>query len=166
MSGLVDRAAVPGAVSPSTPTGPEATKGTTLITATSRRAPLPRILAVSAVLAGVLALTAPAVGTESPATVPALQAVTARTRPSDTRVLSEERHAWARRMSAARRELIALRAAVRDVPSIWDSVRDRMQLLEWVSTGDVPVEGLEPRWTDADRAGPHGSAGGDHEPAR
>lgn len=114
-----------------------------MTTMTSHRSAL-RMLTPLAVLLGVLGFTAPAVATESPATVPAMPAVIAPTEPSDPPVFSEERHAWARHMSAARRELLVLRAAVRDVPSIRDSVRDRMQLLEWVSAGHVPVEGLGP----------------------
>lgn len=115
-----------------------------MTTMTSHRSAALRMLTPGAVLLGVLAFTAPAVATEFPATVPAMAAVTAPAEPSDPPVFSEERHAWATRMSAARRELLALRAAVRDVPSIRDSVRDRMRLLEWASAGHVPVEGLGP----------------------
>lgn len=47
-------------------------------------------------------------------------------------------------LGAARRELVGLQAAVRDVPTIGAVVRDRMTLLRLVGSGQVPVAALQP----------------------
>lgn len=106
----------------------------TATTSTAPRRPLPwKLAAAGAALAAMLIAV---IVTRTPQPVapvaPALQPA------SQAQVDS------AAAFAAARHELVALRAAVRDVPAIDAAMRDRMTVLGLVGSGRVPVAALQP----------------------
>lgn len=59
-------------------------------------------------------------------------------------VLSQAQAETVERLTAARSELAALRAAVRDNPSVSDALRERTTLLQLVADGQIPAAALPP----------------------
>jgi hypothetical protein len=107
---------------------------TTTITA-PRRSFAPWMLALIAVLIGLLVLSGARLTWDVPTiTVDAEQV---------TPAVSAAAVAQAERLAAARQELTALRRIARDVPAIGEGLHDEMQLLAAVSAGHVPVQALE-----------------------